>query len=157
MKLNTGEYLGNKGPLLLAVNHPNSFLDAIILSTIFNQPVHSLARGDVFKNPFIAKLLRATNMHPVYRLSEGAENLEHNYTSFEACRSIFKNNGIVLIFSEGRCENEWHLRPLMKGTARLALSAWAEGIPLKILPVGINYNSFTSFGKIIHVNFGTII
>ncbi|MEO7265159.1 MAG: hypothetical protein ABIW38_09615, partial [Ferruginibacter sp.] len=41
--------------------------------------------------------------------------------------------------------------------ARLALSAWAEGIPLKILPVGINYNSFTSFGKIIHVNFGTII
>lgn len=96
-------------------------------------------------------------MHPVYRLSEGAENIEHNYTSFEACREIFKRNGIVLIFSEGRCENEWHLRPLMKGTARLALSAWEEGIPLKILPVGINYHSFKSFGKNLHLNFGEII
>lgn len=156
LKLNTTKYLDSKGPLLLAVNHPNSFLDAIILSTIFNQPVHSLTRGDVFKKPFFAKILRATNMHPVYRLSEGAENIGHNYASFEACRNIFKNDGIVLIFSEGRCENEWHLRPLMKGTARLALSAWEEGIPLKILPIGLNFHSFRAFGKIIHVNFGTI-
>ncbi|MEO6404873.1 MAG: 1-acyl-sn-glycerol-3-phosphate acyltransferase [Ferruginibacter sp.] len=157
LKLNTNKYLSVKGPLLLAVNHPNSLLDAVILSTIFKQPIHSLARGDVFKKPLHEKFLRAINMHPVYRLSEGAENIEHNYTSFEACRNIFKENGIVLIFSEGRCENEWHLRPLMKGTARLALSAWDAGIPLKILPVGINYHSFISFGKNVQVNFGNII
>ena len=157
VKLNTRKYLDVKGPLLLAVNHPNSLLDAVILSTVFKQPIHSLARGDVFKKPFYAKLLRAINMHPVYRLSEGAENLEHNYTSFEACRQIFKKGGIVLIFSEGRCENEWHLRPLMKGTARLALSAWDENINLKILPIGINYHSFTSFGKNVQINFRDFI
>jgi hypothetical protein len=45
----------------------------------------------------------------------------------------------------------------MKGTARLAISSWEEGIDLKILPTGINYQSFTVFGKNIHLNFGEII
>ncbi len=96
-------------------------------------------------------------MLPVYRASEGVENMEHNYASFKACKEIFKRNGIVLIFSEGRCINEWHLRPLMKGTARLAISSWHDCIPLKVMPLGINYQSFTSFGKNIDINFGTVI
>jgi 1-acyl-sn-glycerol-3-phosphate acyltransferase len=96
-------------------------------------------------------------MLPVYRLSEGAENLDHNYSTFDNCKKIFARNGIVLIFSEGRCINEWHLRPLKKGTARLAIASWAEGIPLKILPLGYNYQSFTSFGKNVWLNFGEII
>lgn len=140
--------------MLLAVNHPNSFLDSIILSTIFKNPIHSLARGDAFKNKKTGRFLRSLNMLPVYRISEGAENLQQNYSSFEACREIFKNKGIVLIYSEGRCENEWHLRPLMKGTARLIISAWEEGIDLKILPIGINYHSFSEFGKDVIINFG---
>ncbi len=145
------------GPLLIAANHPNSFLDAIILSTIFKKPIYSLARGDAFTKPFFKRLLYSLNMFPVYRISEGVENLENNYETFESCKEIFKNNGIVLIFSEGRCINEWRLRPLKKGTARLAQSSWQEGIPLKILPAGINYQSFHSFGKNIRLNFGDII
>lgn len=96
-------------------------------------------------------------MMPVYRVSEGVENLEHNYTTFHACQELFEKNKIVLIFSEGRCINEWHLRPLKKGTARLALTAWHHHIPLKVLPLGINYSSFRKFGKVIHLNFGKII
>ena len=75
-------------------------------------------------------------MLPVYRVSEGVENLENNYTTFDACQKIFKKNKIVLIFSEGRCINEWHLRPLKKGTARLALTAWQHNIPLKSFALG---------------------
>lgn len=145
------------GPLLIAANHPNSFLDAIIIASIFKKPVYSLARGDAFANKFYTRLLKALNMLPVYRISEGAENLEHNYKTFEACKDIFKQNGVVLIFSEGRCINEWHLRSLKKGTARLAFSSWDNGIPLKILPLGINYSSFQKFGKNVHLNFGEII
>src|SRR4029078_5311205 len=70
---------------------------------------------------------------------------------------MFKKKGLVLIFSEGRCINEWHLRPLKKGTARLAFTAWQQNIPLKVLPIGINYNSFRKFGKTIHLNFGNFI
>ena len=72
-------------------------------------------------------------------------------------RTFSGKGGIVLIFSEGRCINEWHLRPLKKGTARLALSAWQRNIPLKILPLGINYSSFRTFGKNLFLNFGNII
>ncbi|MBS1510205.1 MAG: 1-acyl-sn-glycerol-3-phosphate acyltransferase [Bacteroidetes bacterium] len=147
----------SKGPLLLAVNHPNSFLDAIILCTLFDQPVYSLARGDAFKGKWISKILYAFKLLPVYRVSEGVENLEENYKTFDLCKEIFKKNGVVLIFSEGRCINEWHLRPLKKGTARLAISSWEDGIPLKVLPVGINYSSFRKMGKNLHLFLGNLI
>lgn len=148
---------GQKGPLLIASNHPNSFLDAIILATLFKSPIYSLARGDAFANKIITRILTSFNMLPVYRVSEGVENLENNYDTFSVCQDIFKQNGIVLIFSEGRCINEWHLRPLKKGTARLALKAWQSGVNLKVLPLGINYSSFRKFGKTVYLNFGNFI
>ncbi|MEX0636336.1 MAG: 1-acyl-sn-glycerol-3-phosphate acyltransferase [Ferruginibacter sp.] len=157
LRVNNKATLNLSGPLLIACNHPNSFLDAIILSSVFKKPIYSLARGDVFKHSLAARLLRSLKMFPVFRNSEGAENMGHNYSTFDACKEIFKKNGIVLIFSEGRCINEWHLRPLMKGTARLALSSWEVGIPLTVLPTGINYQSFTQFGKNIQLNFGNMI
>jgi len=154
--INKRELLKEKGPLLLACNHPNSFLDSVILDTLFDEPVWSLARGDVFKKPLHIRLLRALYILPVYRTSEGAENLSENYKTFNDCIRIFRQNGIVTIFSEGKCINEWHLRPLKKGTARLAIKAWEEKIPLKVLPVGINYSSFYRFGKNIFIQFGDI-
>jgi len=155
--VNKKEIFKTNGPLLLAVNHPNSFLDAIIFCTLFDKPVYSLARGDAFNGKFITKLLLALKLLPVYRVSEGVENLEENYKTFDQCKAIFKQNGIVLIFSEGRCINEWHLRSLKKGTARLAISSWEDGIPLKVLPAGINYSSFSKFGKNIKLFFGDFI
>ena len=152
--VNKPEVLRSKGPLLFASNHPNSFLDGMILTTLLDAPLYSLARGDAFKKNWVNKMLRKLKLLPVYRTSEGVENLEHNYTTFDACRETFKENGMVLIFSEGQCENEWHLRPLKKGTARLAITSWKQGIPLTVLPTAFNYSSFRKFGKEIHLLFG---
>lgn len=146
-----------KGPLLLACNHPNSFMDAVILDILFDEPIHSLARGDAFIHPAVNRLLAAVKILPVYRTSEGVENISSNYKTFDTCREIFRRKGVVLIFSEGLCENEWLLRPLKKGTARLALQSWDENIPLKVLPIGINYSSFRRFGKNVFINIGTPI
>jgi len=157
LRINQPGLLNHNGPMMLASNHPNSFLDAIILCTIFKKPVYSLARGDAFKGKLISNILFSLKLLPVYRISEGVENLEDNYKTFDQCKEIFKKNGIVLIFSEGLCINEWHLRPLKKGTARLAFNSWADGIPLKVLPVGINYSSFKNFGKNIQLFFGEFI
>ncbi len=157
LAINKKELLKHKGPLLLAVNHPNSFLDAVILCTLFDKPLYALARGDAFKNKLAARFLYIFKMFPVYRVSEGVENMDENYKTFNLCKNIFKKNGIVLIFSEGRCINEWHLRPLKKGTARLAISSWQDGIDVKVLPVAINYSSFKVFGKNIRLFFGDMI
>jgi len=155
--INKPQILKKKGPLLLACNHPNSFLDATILADLFEMPVYSLARGDVFRKRHHTRLLTALKILPIYRTSEGVENLNINYDTFDACKKIFKEGGIVLIFSEGQCINEWHLRPLKKGTARLAFRAWEENIPVEILPVGINYSSFRRFSKNVFINFGQVI
>jgi len=142
--------------MILACSHPNSFLDAVLMDILFEHPVWSLTRGDAFLNKRITRLFYKLKMLPVYRPSEGVENLSENYKTFDACIELFKRHQIVLIFSEGLCVNEWHLRPLKKGTARLAYKCQQENIPLKILPVGINYSSFKRFGKNLFVNFGNI-
>lgn len=152
--MNKPEWLQAKGPLLLACNHPNSFLDGLLLTVLFEDIVYSLARGDAFRKPWHGRLLRWLHLLPVYRTSEGVENLEANYTTFNACKEVFRQADNVIIFSEGRCINEWHLRPLRKGTARLAASSWEEGIPLTVLPVGLNYSAFRTIGQTVFIQFG---
>lgn len=154
--INKPELLKEKGPLMIACSHPNSFLDAVMLDLIFEQPIWSLTRGDMFVKKYISKILWSLRMLPVYRPSEGVENLSENYKTFDTCIELFRRGGVVLIFSEGLCENEWHLRPLKKGTARLAIKCQDENIPLKILPVGLNYSSYRRFGKNVFINFGKI-
>ena len=154
--INNPELLKEKGPMILACSHPNSFLDAVLMDILFEKPIWSLTRGDAFLNKRITRLFYKLKMLPVYRPSEGVENLSENYKTFDACIELFKRHQIVLIFSEGLCTNEWHLRSLKKGTARLAYKCQQENIPLKILPVGINYSSFKRFGKNLFVNFGNI-
>lgn len=155
--INKPQILKEKGPLLLACNHPNSFLDGVIFDTLFKESIYTLARGDAFVSGLIKKILTAVKLLPVYRVSEGVENLDSNYDTFDTCKKIFRQNGIILIFSEGKCINEWHLRPLKKGTARLAIASWDENIPLRVLPVGINYSSFRRFSKNLFINFGEVI
>ncbi len=152
--------LQSKGPLLLACNHPNAILDAIIIGSLFKQPVHYLARGDAFKNPLVSKLLTAFKLMPIYRLSEGREYVALNDNTFESCHQILLQGGIVLIFSEGLCKHEWQLQPLKKGTARIAFTAWNEpsiSDYFRVQPVSINYNSFTKFGKQVIIHFDEII
>lgn len=156
--MNTTEILKTTGPLLIASNHPNSFLDAIIYDILFDVPIWSLARGDVFKRfPKAIPFLTSVRIFPVYRTREGTENLIENYQTFDACMQVFEKKEAVTIFSEALCVNEWHLRPLKKGTARIAFMAWDKGLPVKVIPVGINYSSFRRYGKKIDVNFGEMI
>jgi 1-acyl-sn-glycerol-3-phosphate acyltransferase len=148
-----------KTPVILACNHPNSFLDALIIGSHYKHPVHFLARGDVFSKPLVNRLLRAINMIPIYRITEGREQLKYNEDTFEECLNVLENNGTVLIFSEGVCKNEYSLRPLKKGTARLAYMAWndREIKNLSIHPVSISYSSFTKLQVVAYVREGKAI
>lgn len=138
------------GPLLLVANHPNSFLDAIIIGSQCRHKVHFLARGDAFNKAWHSKLLSLLNMIPVYRLSEGKENLFLNETAFLRSKEILSQNGIVLIFIEGICVHKHELQPFKKGAARIAMDC--RDIPgFTIMPLGIAYDSFERFGKQINI------
>lgn len=144
-------------PTILACNHPNSFMDAILVGIFIRKPIHFLARSDVFNAPWKKWILAKLYLIPIYRLEEGAQNLHKNQDTFAQCYQILKNNGIVLIFSEGLCVLEKRLRPLRKGTARLAFGAEEANdfkLDLEIVPVGINYTSAQHFRKEVMIGIG---
>ncbi|TAE86335.1 MAG: hypothetical protein EAY81_05715 [Bacteroidetes bacterium] len=148
------------GPVLLVANHPNSFMDALVIAASLPRPTHFLARGDAFKNPILRKIFTAYQMLPVYRISEGKENIEKNFETFDASYDALAKGGMVLIFGEGLCKNNWDLRPLKKGPGRIAHRAWNSEGPankLCIVPVGLTYEHFDGGGKSVVVNFGTPI
>jgi 1-acyl-sn-glycerol-3-phosphate acyltransferase len=147
------ELMNTRGPVLLVVNHPNSFLDAVIIGALYPRNINYLARGDVFRNPVFGFLLRQLNMLPVFRQREGKEHLHLNSNTFQKAVECLRNDGIVLIFIEGICLNTHELQPFKKGASRILESAHAEGIFPIIQIAGIGYSSFTTFGKGIHLAF----
>lgn len=143
-------------PKIIGANHPNSFFDAIVIAVNYPKPIYFLARGDAFNKPLVAKFLTALQLIPIYRLSEGKSNLGKNEDTFKRCLHLLKQNQTILIFSEGLCINEWKLRTLKKGTARLALMAIQQGIPnVKIQPTNLNYSSFKINPKQVLLNFNS--
>ena len=139
--------LNTSGSLLIIANHPNSFLDAIIIGSRYNRRIHFLARGDVFTKTHHRFLLRLLNMIPVYRLREGKEFLHLNEYAFVESARLLKNNEAVLIFIEGTCLNTNALQPFKKGTTRILQACNAENLFPQIHLAGIAYNNFKGIGK----------
>jgi 1-acyl-sn-glycerol-3-phosphate acyltransferase len=139
--------LNNKKPLLIIANHPNSFLDAIIIGVQYNRPINFLARGDVFTKRHHRFLLRLLNMIPVYRLREGKQNLHLNEYAFKETVRLIQKGEAVLIFIEGNCTNIHTLHPFKKGTARIVEKLNEQNIYHEIHIVGIAYNHFRGIGK----------
>ncbi|MGV3641568.1 MAG: 1-acyl-sn-glycerol-3-phosphate acyltransferase [Adhaeribacter sp.] len=136
------------GPVILPCNHPNSFLDAVLLAVLLPRPLHFLARSDVFDRPWKRWLLSRLHLVPVYRQEEGSGHLHRNEETFRRCTEILAKGGAVLVFSEGICVLEKRLRALRKGTARLAFFAEAScdfKLGLQVIPIGLNYTYADSF------------
>ena len=152
IKTNNKSLLNQKGPLLIIANHPNSFLDAIIIGSRYNRRIHFLARGDVFTKKHHRFLLGLLNMIPVYRIREGKEFLHLNQYAFDTSVKLLNKNEAVLIFIEGVCVNKNELQPFKKGTARIVEAAQQAGCSPIIHLAGIAYNNFRGMGKRVKIN-----
>lgn len=133
------ENLPKEAPYILAPNHQNSFLDAVIIGAMNDKPVSFLARSDVFVPPYDT-ILAALNMIPVYRMRDGYNKLSLNNATFDKCEKILARGHPVLIFPESNTAHDFHLRPITKGIARLAFQSFSHlQTALYIIPVGLNY------------------
>ncbi len=144
-------------PEILVSNHANSFFDAILIAVYYPKEIYFLARGDAFKNIQVARILKKLHLIPIYRISEGKENLTKNTDTFEICTRLLKRGKSILIFAEGNCVHEWNLRPFKKGAARLAQNALEDGNnQVQIIPISLNYNGFENLPRavIANVNIG---
>jgi 1-acyl-sn-glycerol-3-phosphate acyltransferase len=145
--------LNPKGPVLLLANHPDSFLDAVIIGASYHRKIHFLARGDVFENPIFGFLLRSIGMIPIFRAREGKQHLHRNQDTFQESVDILSKGGAVLIFIEGICLNTHEIQPFKKGAARILAQTQAMGVFPLLHVLGIGYNDFAKFGKkvILHI------
>ena len=140
-----------KGALLIIANHPNSFLDALIIGSYYKRRVYFLARGDAFKKPIHRFILESLNMIPVYRLREGKEYLHLNDYAFNKSIDLLSKGHAVLIFIEGICINSNELQPFKKGTARILEGIQKLNLHPKIHITGIAFNQFRGIGKTVNL------
>jgi 1-acyl-sn-glycerol-3-phosphate acyltransferase len=136
------ENIPKNAAVILAANHPTTFIEPCILACYLEEPLHFLARGDFFKNPIAAKLLSGVHIIPVFRLRDGGiEKVKTNYESFDRSHQVLAQHKTLMILADGRCIHEKRLRPIRKGTARIALGA-IDNTDLEevyIVPVGVNF------------------
>lgn len=137
-------------PAIFAPNHQNALMDPLaILLTDLHQP-YFLARADIFKVKFIAKFLNRIKILPVYRIRDGADNLNKNEEIFQISSTIFEKGSSLGIFPEANHSSIRSLRPLKKGIPRIAFLAEEENqfkLGLKVIPVGIYYSDIRKINQ----------
>ncbi len=151
------KHIPDKGPIILASNHPSAFMDPILLSTNIDRKLFFLTRGDIFKTRFTTSLLGMLHMIPVYRKNDSPERTEKNAAIFHTCFKHLAKGKSILIFPEGTSKTERKLRPIKTGAARISLGAEAShdfNLGVTIIPVGINYTNPHIFRSDVFVNFG---
>ncbi len=146
-----------RGGVLICSNHVNAFMDPVSIQLHTSRQLFSLARGDAFNKPFLRWLLTQWKLIPIYRLSEGAENLKKNDTTFLLSQEVLTNGNPLIIYPEAICIQERRIRKLKKGAARIAFGVEEQGDfkeDLLILPVGLNYSNPKKFRSNLFINFG---
>lgn len=146
-----------RGPVIFVSNHQNAFLDAVLVACSTVRNPWFLARATVFNKEWSRKALSWLQMSPVYRFRDGFSTLRKNDEVIDTCVQLLSQQQCILIFGEGNHNDQWFLRPLQKGFARIAIAAeersnWSLGV--NIVPVGIQYESHTNFRSRVLVSFG---
>lgn len=139
-----------RGPVLLASNHPNALVDALVIGCSLRRPVTLTAKATLLEHPVTRMLLRVAGVVPLQRLSDVQRGRERagappdparNTRAFTAVLDRLERGGMVLLFPEGKSHSEPELAPLKTGLARMALMARDErqlrDVP--IIPIGLMF------------------
>ncbi len=153
------ERIPKKDPIILLPNHQNALVDAIMIAPLIARPLHFITRADVFKNPIVGRFLRSINLIPIYRLRDGRDTLVKNEQIMKECATLLSNGGALQIFPEGNHHTDRRVRVFKNGFINIAFLALEQNpdLPLKLVPVGLNYDSRERFAARVHINLGTPI
>jgi 1-acyl-sn-glycerol-3-phosphate acyltransferase len=145
-------------PVILAPNHQNALMDAMVLVCRSGYQVVFLARADIFKSKFLIRFLTFINIMPIFRIRDGYENVKKNDVVFEKTLRVLRNKYNPLgMFPEGNHGDRRRLRQLVKGIFRIAFMAqedYGDNPGVKIIPVGIDYGHYQHFRTTLLVNIG---
>ncbi len=143
------------GPVIIVSNHPNTFMDPLIVASITKKRIGFVGNAGIFSNKLLTSVLHYFHVIPIYRKKDvlPGERPDNN-AAFYKCHQYLSEGNMLLIFPEGESYYELKLREIKTGTARIALSY--EAIKnfrsnLKILPVTLDYSDSIQFRSMISV------
>jgi 1-acyl-sn-glycerol-3-phosphate acyltransferase len=148
------------GAVILAANHPNAMVDALVVGTSLGRRVRLTAKATLLEQPLTRWIVRSLGIVPLRRTSDESASRDpavpdRNATAFEAVVDALRAGEVVLIFPEGRSHSEPSLSELRTGCARIALQSRAAGVdPLTIVPVGITFEHKEQPRSRVAVRFG---
>ena len=140
------ERIPRTGPLLIAVNHPNQLIDAMVVLRLAPRRVRMTGKATLFEHPILRAVLRWYGVVPLRRMRDeaardpaAAPDPRRNREAFRELVDTLAAGGAVLIFPEGTSHHQPQLAPLRTGLARVALQTRVERQlrGLRIQPVGL--------------------
>jgi len=149
------KHIPANGPLIIVANHPNTFMDPLLIAAITDQRIGFVANASIFLNQFITKIFTYFHVIPIFRKKdvEPGEKPD-NRQAFSKCHEYLNQNGTLLIFPEGTSYYELKLREIKTGTARIALSfEELKGFQnnLKIVPIALDYSDSIQFRSVVAI------
>lgn len=158
IKVKNKHVLDTDAPMILALNHPNAFMDPVVFSLVIYPPKFKyLARGDAFKPGLATYTLERIGLAPIYRIQDGGkEGLQKNNETYERVNYFLGKRAKIIVFAEGLCIQERRLRPIKKGVPRMVFGAMdvIQNPDFVVVPVGINYSEASKVGSTMFYNIG---
>lgn len=133
------------GPIILLPNHPNSLLDPALVWATSGRDVRFLAKEPLFRMPVISWIVRAAGSIPVQRRADAGADMAKNQQMFAAAQAALAAADAICIFPEGTSHSSGRVEALRTGAARLALRSAGDGIAVRLVPVGLNFDRKTAF------------
>ena len=154
------ENIPTDGAVILAPNHCNTLMDALVILRANKKETVFGARADMFNIKLVAKIMFFLRILPMVRQRDGLRNVLKNKDTEEIIVETLEHGVPFCIFPEGKHRAAHSLQVLGKGVFRAALSAnarFGDKKPVYIVPVGIEYGDYFRYHSTSLVTYGKAI
>lgn len=154
------ENIPQDGSLIFGVNHSNTLMDALVVLATSHHKKVFMARGDIFANPTVAKILKFLRILPLFRIRNGVAAVRNNTESMEQAVDVIHDKVGLYLFPEGRHRTKHSLLQLSKGIFHIAMDSnreFGDQQPIYLVPVGIEYSDYFRYRNTCLVNYGEAI
>ena len=151
------ENVPTDGAVIMAPNHCNTLMDALVVLQDRKDATLFGARADVFRKPILNKFLRFLRILPIPRVRDGLQEVLHNRETMDEVVECLGHGMRYCMFAEGTHRPMHSLLPLKKGITRTALLAnerFGGSKPVYIVPIGLEYEDYYRLQTSLKIRYG---
>ena len=152
------ENIPQNAACIFSANHTNTLMDALVLLSMTPEKKVFIARGDIFKKPFIAKIMHFIRILPIYRIRDGYKSVKDNNAEIiDKAADVIHDEVKLFLYPEATHRTKHSLRQLSKGIFHIALKAneeFGHEKPIYIVPTGIEYGDYFRYRSTALINIG---